>query len=129
MTDTPEHDETIVHECELEAPPEMVWRAVTVPEFLEQWIGIPVATLPDELTITDETVGTEKPNYEIIDTTPCTEVRFAWRDSQADHPNSVVTINLDPAPGGGTYFRLTHSAEKAPLIAANRNEIVMRAAA
>lgn len=132
MTDTPEHGDMIMHECQLEASPEKVWRAVTVPEFLEQWIGTPPTTkttTSDEPTITDETTEIGKPTYQLIDATPCTEVRFAWRDGQTERPISVVTINLDPAPDGGTYFRLTHSANKAPLVAANRNEIVMRAAA
>ena len=34
MTDT----DALVFECALDAPPEKVWRALTIPEYLERWL-------------------------------------------------------------------------------------------
>lgn len=107
MTREDDETDTLIYECELDAPPEKVLRAVTVPEFLDAWIGVP----PDA-------DGEGEPSYRIIDETP-SSVRYAWRDPQTDRPDSLVTIELDPAPGGRTFFRLTHGPRA--LLAANQN--------
>jgi DNA-binding transcriptional ArsR family regulator len=62
MTDLAEDtqaDETIVVDCELDAAPDKVWRAVTVPELAEQWI-------------TDETEQRDGRSYRLLDAEPCT---------------------------------------------------------
>ena len=118
MTDADTKNEDLVFECELDAGPETVWRAVTIPEFLENWIGI----APGE--------GDKgKPGFSIVETRPCSEVRFAWTDETTDAPNSIVTIELDPAPEGRTFFRLTHRARRHVKAAANQNRATLSLAA
>ncbi|MEO3999855.1 SRPBCC domain-containing protein [Mesorhizobium sp. CAU 1732] len=102
-------DETIVVDCELDAAPDKVWRAVTVPELAEQWI-------------TDDRERHDGRSYTLLDAEPCTRVRYAWTDRASSEPETVVTIDLTPTPDGRTRFRLTHSiAAREPLCAANTN--------
>lgn len=119
-----ETDDTIVVECELEATPEKVWRALTVPEFVATWLDVPAAD-----KVTADTTG---PAYRIIEALPFSRVRYAWNDATVSEPETVVTFDLEAQPGGGTWFRLTHSVETARTIAspANSNSPpLMRAAA
>ncbi len=101
-------DDPIVVECDLESPPETVWRALTVRELADQWLD-----LGD---------GAEAATYEVVEALPNRRVRYAWRDEAASHPDSIVTIDLTPLPEGGTRFRLTHGIASArTLMAANGN--------
>lgn len=115
-----EAEDTIVYECELDAAPETVWRAVSVPEFLAEWIGFP----PD-----GGTDSRDAATYTIEESRPNSEVRLRWRDRDADIPDSLVTIELSPAPEGRTFFRLTHDARALRPLAANENRQPMRMAA
>lgn len=108
----------IVCECELDAPPETVWRAVSVPEFLEEWMGI----RPDADTDADV-------SCEMIDQSPGTQVRFAWHDRRTDAPESIVTIDIEPAAENRTWFRLSHSDTATRMQAANDNRSRMLLAA
>ena len=101
-------NETIVVECELEAPLEKVWRALTVPELAAAWLDAPDGNAAGA-------------SYEVLDALPFSRVRYAWHDAGTTEPNTLVTVELSPQPDGGTWFRLTHSAEKAPRAAANFN--------
>ncbi len=96
----------VVVECELDAAPDKVWRAITVPELVSAWLD------PRPGEATDQ-------SYEMIDEEPCSRVRYAWRDAQ-DARESTVTFEIGPRPGGNTWFRLTHSPAR-PVRAANGN--------
>ncbi|WP_349367056.1 MAG: SRPBCC domain-containing protein [Nitratireductor rhodophyticola] len=106
--DTENTNENIVLECLLESPPEKVWRALTVPELAAGWLGEPGD-------------GGGEPAYEILDTEPCSRVRYTWRDEETDVPDTLVTFEISPAPDGNTWFRLTHSHCAMPRLAANSN--------
>lgn len=93
MSDTPE----LVFETDLEAPPDKVWRALTVPEYLERWLQ-----KPDEAKLT---LVASKDRAELT-----------YRLSEPDN-ESLVTFEIEGNGSGGTFFRLTH----APA-AANSNE-------
>jgi uncharacterized protein YndB with AHSA1/START domain len=116
MTDGLPHDsddtDEVVVDCELDAAPEKVWRALTVSELAAQWLET-------------ERAGNGRPgapSYAIIEAEPCSRVRYAWRDDTASEPDTVVTIDLSPAPEGRTHFRLTHSArQRAVPVAVNSN--------
>ena len=102
--------EEVVVECELDGPPEKVWRALTVPELFGEWLDIPKAA--------------DAPSYEIVEALPFSRVRYAWNDPTVSEQDSFVTFELAPLPGGRTRFRLTHGVEafaRAPLAAANSN--------
>lgn len=113
MTDSPiEADDKIVVDCELDASPEKVWRALTLPELAAQWLD------------TDDGCS-----YAIVEAEPCSRVRYAWSDPAASEANTVVTINLSPASGGRTRFRLTHGVAAKRPVAANTNRQPMAHAA
>lgn len=90
----------LVFECDLDEPPEKVWRALTEPRLLETWLTA------------DDSARSE---YEILTAEPHRRLRYRWRDhesgvgdSDGREVHSVVTIELAPAPAGGTHLRLTH---------------------
>jgi uncharacterized protein YndB with AHSA1/START domain len=94
--------DSLVFECDLEEPPEKVWRALTEPRLLEAWM-------------TREEPSQPKPDYEILTAEPHRLVRYRWRDrdpgvgdSGDREVHSVVTFELAPRPMGGTHLRLTH---------------------
>lgn len=127
MTDTHSQDaneDEIVVECELEAAPEKVWRALTVPEFVATWLDVPAADQSDR--------HEPGPAYRIVEALPHSRVRYAWSDPAASEPETFVTFDLSPNPDGGTWFRLTHSVEaivRSPVTAANSNSPLMALAA
>ena len=103
MTET----DALVLECALDAPPEKVWRALTVPEYLERW-------LKPEQDI-DLAVVTAEENKSLT---------YRWREAgqgaAIGMEDSLVTFELTPTNDGGTWFRLTHAPMALP-VAANSN--------
>lgn len=88
----------IVLEYELDAPPDKVWRAISIPEFREQW-------LPARALACADPVGA----------TPAQEVRYRMRDDEPPFLESLVTFQLRPAEGGGTVLRIIHALDDARL--------------
>ncbi|MET3924928.1 SRPBCC domain-containing protein [Devosia sp. 2618] len=107
MTDT----EALVFECELDAPPEKVWRALTIPEYLARWIK------PDQNI--DLAVVTSEENRSLT---------YSWREAGqgaiVGAEDSLVTFELTPTNDGGTWFRLTHEPVTVPS-AANSNQTML----
>lgn len=103
MTDT----DALVFECALDAPPEKVWRALTIPEYLERWLK------PSEAI--DLSVVTAEENKSLT---------YRWRESGqgaiVGAEDSLVTFELTPTVDGGTWFKLTHAPMAMP-VAANSN--------
>jgi uncharacterized protein YndB with AHSA1/START domain len=110
MTDT----DALVFECALDAPPEEVWRALTIPEYLERWLK------PERQV--DLAVVTAEENKSLT---------YRWREAGQGAilgmEDSLVTFELTPTTNGGTWFRLTHAPMAVP-VAANSNEPMMMAA-
>jgi uncharacterized protein YndB with AHSA1/START domain len=100
-------------ECSLDAPPEKVWRALTVPELVANWLG----ARPE----TDKEKDDNAPLYEIVEAKPFSHVRYRWRDGNSDETESFVTFELYPLRGGGTRFRLVHAAPQPAIRPANGN--------
>ena len=98
----------LVYECALDAPPAKVWRALTVPEYLERWLQ------PGE--------GTE---LAVVSSEENRSLSYRWREAGAGavvgREDSIVTFELSPTPEGGTWFRLTHELIAEP-VAANSNQ-------
>jgi uncharacterized protein YndB with AHSA1/START domain len=103
MTDT----DALVFECALDAPPEKVWRALTIPEYLERWLK------PDKDL--DLAVVTAEENKSLT---------YRWREAGqgaiVGMEDSLVTFELTPTTDGGTWFKLTHAPLAVP-VAANSN--------
>lgn len=109
MTDAPE-DAPLVLDVELDAPPEKVWRALTIPAFREQWLPGRDLAVPEP-----EPAGG-------------TAVRYRMREAAPPHIESVVTFEVGPGAGGGTRLTIVH----APLplrAAANDNRACLARAA
>lgn len=102
----------LVFECALDAPPETVWRALTIPEYLKRW-------LRPEREI-DLAVVTAEENVSLT---------YRWREAGQGAvvgvEDSLVTFELTPTGEGGTWFRLTH-APIAVSVAANSNSAAPR---
>lgn len=100
MKAKPDSSGSLVFECDLDEPPEKVWRALTEPELLQEWL---------------QEVGPARTEYEILNAEPHRTLRYRWRDRETGRDDSVerevhsvVTVELAPGETGGTHLRLTH---------------------
>ncbi len=76
---------------ELDAPPEKVWRAISIAEFRERWL--PRKALADPQSLSE---------------TPGKEIRYNLRDDTPPHLESTVTFSITPNGSGGTSLRIFH---------------------
>jgi len=102
MNDKRHCDDQVLIECDLPEPPEKVWRALTEPKLVAEWLG------PEE--------GKAESAREIIEAKPNERLRYRWRDRERDESGakeqtveSFVTFELSQTPDGGTHLRLIHS--------------------
>lgn len=110
-------DDILVFETELDAAPEKIWRALTIPEYRDRWLQ-----KPDNV---DVHLDALKANSLLT---------FRWlerrNDDETATAESRVTIELTELENGCTGFRLTHAPVVVPT-AANSNTAaptLMRAA-
>jgi uncharacterized protein YndB with AHSA1/START domain len=91
----PASSNSVVTECDLPDAPEKVWRALTVPKLLADW-------LPEAV------------ESEILEAQPNTLLRYRWAGGEQDKDaagrplESVVTFELTGTDGGGTHLRVVH---------------------
>ena len=104
-SDSQEHETAVTFEYELDAPPAQVWRAVTIPEFVAQWL-IP----------TSEDAAPAAVSFRLLDEEPGKSVRYLWREEASPLPESLVTFRLHPNDAGGTTFRIVHELMASPHI-------------
>jgi len=114
MTHDDRPADAVSFECDLEAPPEQVWRALTEPELLAAWLE------PDAIQPADDGRGLEldfdREGYrvalELLDEEPRRLLRYRWRsvEGEGGGPNldSVVTFELSESEAGGTHLRIVH---------------------
>jgi uncharacterized protein YndB with AHSA1/START domain len=96
-SDKHEHETAVTFEYELDAPPAQVWRAVTIPEFVAQW-----------LTPASEDAAAPTVSFRLLDEEPGRSVRYLWREETSPLPESLVTFHLHPNSAGGTTFHIVH---------------------
>ena len=112
----PDHaDEALELEYDLDAPPEKVWRAVTIPAPRERWLpDCDLSGAVPESSVTGE------------------EVRYRLRESEPPFRESHVTFKIAPNEAGGTRFRIIQEAcnvnRSQPRPANSNNRCMMRAA-
>jgi uncharacterized protein YndB with AHSA1/START domain len=99
--------DAIVVECELEQPPETVWRALTEPEILAEWL------MPDgeDMSARPGPAEPEKIECELLNAEPNRVLQYSWRETGSGRPavlDSVVTFVLTATPAGGTHLRVVH---------------------
>jgi len=114
MSESERQATDLTYECELDAPPEKVWRALSVPELRARW-------LPD--------LAAAEP----IASTPGEEARYRLRDDAPPFLESEVTFRVLPNGAGGARLRIVHRLTDPrlarPARAANDNRrVLMRAA-
>lgn len=130
MSAKPDSSDSLVFECDLEEPPEKVWRALTEPRLLEMWLA------PDAADTSLRHAHASE--YEIIAAEPHRLLRYSWLDresglggSSAREVRSTVTVELVPSPAGGTHLRLRHGDFRlmaaAPTATAARPRPIMSA--
>ncbi|WP_139973450.1 hypothetical protein [Ochrobactrum sp. CGA5] len=119
MTDQREEprEKGIELEYELDAAPQKVWRAISIPEFRENW-------LPSE-ALADQEPASCKPGEEIS---------YRMRESEPPFLESMVTFRIVPGDSGGTFLRIIHELNDVRLkrtvaAAANSNRVPMMRAA
>lgn len=104
----------LVFEYELDASPEKVWRAISIPAFRDKW-------LPQEALVSAEPVSS----------VPGEEVRFGIREDVPPFLESIVTFQVRPNTDGGTKLRIVHEladARQAPKTSNGDWPTLMRAA-
>lgn len=106
MTDTPEI-RTVVVERDIPYPPERIWRALTQPHLMEEWLM--KSTFKPEIghsfTLTGDWGGVE---CKVLAIEPHTTLSYTW-DHHNEDPlyalKSTVTFTLTPT-SGGTQVRM-----------------------
>ncbi|WP_119389467.1 SRPBCC family protein [Taklimakanibacter lacteus] len=118
MSDESMADDRIITECDLDAAPGKVWRALTEPHLVKAWL------VPDDV------------DCRVMEAQPGQLLRCSWRsrrDERDDEGNSldtVVTFELSETQAGGTHLRIVHEGFAMVAPAANDNgEIMMMRAA
>ena len=114
-SDKPEHEPAVTFEYELDAPPAQVWRAVTIPEFVAQWLT-PGLIAPEGATPASEGATPPAVSLRLLDEEPGRSVRYLWREEASPLPESLVTFRLHPNDAGGTTFRIVHELMVGPHI-------------
>lgn len=118
MSNETRMDDVIVTECDLEQGPDKVWRALTEPDLVNQWL------VPDDV------------DCQVMEAEPERFLRCSWRsrsDERDDFGQSldtVVTFELSETDAGGTHLRIVHEGFATTMLhAANDNRTTMMRAA
>lgn len=103
--------DALVQEYRLDAPPDKVWRAISIPEFRQHWL----------------------PDADLASAAPCRveegrEIRYAMRERCPPYLESEVALRIDAAADGGTVLTVVH-AVAAPAAAANDDGMAFMCAA
>ena len=110
-------NDAVVVDCDLDHPPEKVWRALTEPELLGAWL------LPNDIEAEEGRRFTLRGgpgapiDCDVLAAEPPRLLRLSWRgrDQEAGgRPlDTVVTFTLDGTDAGGTRLRIVHSGFRA----------------
>src|SRR4051812_30805149 len=113
MKDTRTSSDSIVFEVDLPEPPEKVWRALTQPEVLAQWLMPSEGQSAERSVPSDSSAAIE---CEVLAAERNRFLRYKWRETgkgrrgePRETVDSIVTFELSVMPTGGTHLRLVHS--------------------
>lgn len=108
-------NEPIIVEAMLEAPPAVVWKAITDKDQMRQWFFEPMTEFQPEVgfetTFEIECEGQVYPHeWKVTEVVPESRISYDWR--YRGYPgDSTVTWELSEVPGG-TQLRLTHTGSE-----------------
>ncbi len=102
---------------ELDAAPQKVWRAISIPAFREAWLPADALADPQATAVT-----------------PGEAVSYRMREAAPPHLESTVTFRIAPNEAGGTCLRIIHEPADARFdgmtkAAANGNDQTVMLAA
>jgi uncharacterized protein YndB with AHSA1/START domain len=126
MSEEPRHREeagerrSIAFEYELPEPVEKVWRALTTPEIVSEWLmPTGLRAEPGERFSLEEP-GAEPIECEVISIEHERSIRLGWRDADARRQNldSTVLFEVARTQAGGTRLRIVHEVRHAARTAA-----------
>jgi uncharacterized protein YndB with AHSA1/START domain len=83
-------DRAVVIECDLDAPPAKVWRAISEPDIRTEWLGEAEAG-PSEVRRAD----------------PPERLDLAWPTRDGE---SLISFEVNPSGDGGSHLTITHHA-------------------
>lgn len=102
---------SVVLERDLPHSPEKLWRALTQPHLVQEWLmrGEIAPTVGHRFTLTGDWGGVL--DCEVLEVEPHRTLSYSWNfahDDPAFDLNSVVTFTLTPTPAG-THLRVEQS--------------------
>jgi uncharacterized protein YndB with AHSA1/START domain len=107
------HEDDVRFETELDAPPEKVWRALTLPEFVGRWLA-PGDIRPQEghaFSLKGEDGAIE---CAVVEAKPPHVLGYSWREEGG--PDSLVRFHLAGTEAGGTRLTIVHSGFARPAL-------------
>jgi uncharacterized protein YndB with AHSA1/START domain len=107
-----DHEDEVRFETELDAPPEKVWRALTVPEFVSLWLA-PSDTRPEEGRAFRLKGEDGEIECETVEAKPPHILSYSWRERGG--PDSLVRFHLAGTEAGGTHLTIVHSLARPAL--------------
>ena len=118
-TTTPQQYEALSFEFDLAHPPEKVWRALTDPALLAEWL-LPIVGQKLDLKPDHEFTFKTQPypgwdgtvNCRMLDIEPHRRLRYTWTVGGELGLDTIVTFTLVPTPSG-TRLLLVQSGFKA----------------
>jgi uncharacterized protein YndB with AHSA1/START domain len=125
MTAAATQTRSVVVEREIAHPPEKLWRALTQPHLIEEWLmkNDFAAVVGHRFNLTGEWGGVL--DCEILAVEPNTSLSYSW-DFKHDDPafdlRSVVTFTLTPT-SSGTHLRMEQSGFRPDQKQANAGAI------
>jgi uncharacterized protein YndB with AHSA1/START domain len=120
--DEPAEKRSIAFECDLPDAPDKVWRALTTPEIVSEWL-LPTDISPDagaKFAFRDPAAKHEPIECEVLAVEAERSIRFSWRDAEAgrDGLDSIVTFEIAPTQAGGTHLTIVHEVRHAQQVVA-----------
>ena len=102
-------DHCVVVECELDAPPANVWRALTEPELLARWLAPNDFRAEVGARFSFREAGGAAIECEVLELQRDRKLAYRWRPEDEDDVDSIVSFELTEAVAGRTHLRLVHA--------------------